>query len=84
MDASHTIMNELKSGKMFGKTEHGRMDDYFWWVLYKSDKFIYWQHFGQSTNRCTLKELEWIIRVIFRTTPDKFLEKYECIDSWSV
>ena len=29
MDALHTIMNDLKSGKTYGKTEHGRMGNYF-------------------------------------------------------
>ena len=79
MDALHTIMNDLKSGKTYGKTEHGRMCNYFWWELYKSGDLIYWRHFGQSANRCTLKDLEWIIRVIFRTTPEKFVTEYECI-----
>lgn len=81
MDALHTIMDALKSGKIYGKTEHGHMGDYFQWKLCKIDKFIYWRHFGQSANRCTLKDLEWIIRVIFGTTPEKFMTEYECIYS---
>lgn len=28
-------------------------------------KLIYWQHFGQSANRCNIKELTWIINTIF-------------------
>ena len=28
-------------------------------------QLIYWQHFGQSANRCNIKELTWIINTIF-------------------
>ena len=84
MDALHTIMNELKSGKMFGKTEHGTALDYFRWNVIKSGTFIRYRNFGQSSVGCNLKDLAWVIEVIFRTTPEKFLEKYECIDSWEV
>lgn len=84
MDALHTIMNELKSGKMFGKTEHGTVSDYFRWNVIKSGTFIRYRNFGQSSVDCNLKDLAWVIEVIFRTTPEKFLEKYECIDSWEV
>lgn len=79
MDALHTIMNNLKAGKVYGKTCEGRIEPYFWFVMYKDENFIHWLHFGQSANRCTLKELEWIIRVIFDTTPEKFMAEYECI-----
>lgn len=84
MDALHTIMNELKSGKMFGKTEHGTVSDYFRWNVIKSGTFIRYRNFGQSSVGCNLKDLAWVIEVIFRTTPEKFLEKYECIDSCEV
>lgn len=84
MDALHTIMNELKSEKMFGKTEHGTVSDYFWWNVIKSGPFIRYRNFGQSSVGCNLEDLAWVIEVIFRTTPEKFLEKYECIDSWEV
>ena len=81
MDALHTIMNELRAGKMFGKTEHGRVGNYFWWNLVKDGQFISYRNFGQSAIRCNLKELAWLIEVIFRTTPENFLEEYECIYS---
>ena len=84
MDALHTIMNALKSGKIYGKTEHGRMGDYFWWNVIKSGPFIRYRNFGQSSVGCNLEDLVWVIEVIFKTTPEKFLEKYECIDSWAV
>lgn len=84
MDALHTIMNALKSGKIYGKTEHGRMGDYFWWNVIKIGPFIRYRNFGQSSVGCNLEDLAWVIEVIFKTTPEKFLEKYECIDSWEV
>lgn len=28
-------------------------------------QLIFWQHFGQSANRCNIKELTWIINTIF-------------------
>lgn len=29
------------------------------------EKLIYWRHYGQSANKCNLKELTWIINTIF-------------------
>lgn len=78
MDALHTIMNNLKAGKVYGKTCEGRIEPYFWFVMCKDGNFIHWVHFGRSANRCNLKELKWIINVIFDTTPEKFIEEYEC------
>lgn len=81
MDALHTIMNELRAGKMFGKTKHGRMGDYFWWNMAQDGQFIRYRNFGQSAIRCNLEELAWLIKVIFKTTPEKFMTEYECIYS---
>lgn len=78
MDALHTIMKELRTGKVYGKTCEGRIKPYFWFVMYKDGNLIHWRHFGESSNRCNLKDLKWIIKVIFKTTPEKFIEEYEC------
>mgnify|MGYP007081924317 FL=1 len=84
MDALHTIMRELRAGKMFGKAEHGRVSDYFWCNMVKDGPFIHYRNFGQSAIRCNLEELSWLIKVIFRTTPEKFLAEHECIGSWEM
>lgn len=79
MDALHTIIRNLRAGKMFGKAKHGRVCDYFEWNMVKDGPFIQYRNYGQSAIRCNLEELSWLIKVIFRTTPEKFLAEHECI-----
>lgn len=38
--------------------------------LYKHGDYICWRHHGQSANRNTLKELEFVIDVIFKDDND--------------
>lgn len=78
------IMSDLKAGFTFGK-------DYTWdyynnkpyrfpffsSALYITpSKNIGWTNYGSSANKCNLSELEWIITVIFKTTPSGFLREY--------
>ena len=37
---------------------------------------IFWRNYGSSANANTLKDLLWIIQVIFRTSPEGFLTEY--------
>lgn len=36
-----------------------------------------WCHYGSSAEKATLESLEWLIRVIFRTTPEEFEKTYK-------
>lgn len=39
------------------------------------NKYIEWNHYGTSTCKMTLKDLEWILKVIFKgATPNDFIE----------
>lgn len=38
--------------------------------LYMTNGYIGWQHYGSSANKNTLKELQWVIDVIFNGDDD--------------
>ena len=82
------IMDDLKSGYTYGKDY---TFDYYHNCPYRFPFFktclsvgygrdfkqhIYWEHYGSSANKCTLKDLEWIITAIFQTTPVDFPRQY--------
>ena len=79
------IMHNLKQGRSYGQFRYWNYYDnrympfpMFWWNL-TFDKYanvIRWNNAGSSANKATLKELEWIITVIFKTTPIQFLHDY--------
>lgn len=79
------IMDDLKSGYSYGRDftfDHYNNKPlrypYFDAVLRLSPdgRLIRWQHFGSSANKCTLKDLNWIITEIFKTTPVDFIREY--------
>ena len=82
--ALHYIMDCLNAGFTFGKDcvwDYYKNEPfpfpYFDRVLYiTSQGNIGWRHFGSSANSKSLKSLYWIITVIFKLTPETFLEKY--------
>ena len=81
--ALRKIMESLKAGYSFGmdmiwnnyENKPYRFP-YFSTVLSASFGLIHWTHYGSSANKCNLKELAWIISVIFKTTPCEFLKTY--------
>ena len=82
-DALHRIMENLKNGKRYGKQVDYVRYPYFSTVLsihesnYNSKNYIFWCHYGSSANKVTLKDLDWIIRVMFNMTPEQFEAEYE-------
>jgi len=38
---------------------------------------IFWCHYGESANKCNLKELQWIITEVFCMTAETFSQKYK-------
>jgi hypothetical protein len=78
------IMEDLKAGYSFGKDYtydyyHGEplRYPYYGEALYITPcGSIGWTNYGSSANKCNLKELAWIISVIFKTTPSGFLLEY--------
>lgn len=81
------IMEILKQGEVFGYFMNFRKEDYHNpyhlpggymenIVLRMDDEYIWWYHFGSSANTISLKNLKFIITVIFHLKPSEFLEKY--------
>lgn len=84
-NATYQIMRCLKAGKAFGLDrtwdfyENCPLDHpYFNAVLWYDDvmNLIRWSHFGSSANKCTIHDLDWIIKTIFETSAGAFLCEY--------
>lgn len=71
------IMDELKAGKAFGKHVYNVKYPYFDFNLWISPtNYIHWKCYGESAHRVTMRDLAWIIRVIFKTTPIEFYKTH--------
>lgn len=76
-DALKRIYKNINAGKSYGYNVVNVQYPYFSDVLYKTRSgFIGWTRYGSSANKNTLKELQWIITVIFKTTPEDFEKAY--------
>ena len=78
MDTLHVIYNNLQKGKVYGYDFTNVRFPFFKIVLSKNGRFIHWSNYGSSANKNTLKDLKWIIEVIFECTPEDFVQKFEC------
>ena len=78
MKAIDIIYKNLMEGKYYGYVVKNVRFPYFHLSLYKRNKFFYWSNYGSSANDANKKELAWIIEVIFKMTPEEFINKYEC------
>lgn len=77
-DALHRIYRNLLMERSYGYfSTFNNGERYIHDVLYLTDYGnIGWNHYGSSANKCTLKELKWIITKIFDTTPEEFEDRY--------
>ena len=78
MTALKEIYKNINSGKKYGYVMENVKYPFFAAVLSANEQYIYWQHFGSSANKNTMESLAWILKNIFKLTPEEFLEKYEC------
>ena len=78
MTALKEIYNNINNGKKYGDIVKNVKDPFFWTVLIADEKYIYWRYFGESANDNTMDALAWILKNIFKLTPEEFIEKYEC------
>ena len=78
MKAIDVIYKNLMENKYYGYVVTNVRFPYFHLSLYKGKKFFYWNHYGSSANKATKKNLKWIIEVIFKMTPEEFINHYEC------
>lgn len=78
MTALKQIYNNINAGKKYGYMMNNVKYPFFDVVLSANQQYIYWRHFGSSANKNTVEDLEWILENIFKLSPEKFIEKYEC------
>ena len=78
MTALKEIYNNINNGKKYGDIVKNVKYPFFWTVLIADEKYIYWCYFGESANDNTMDALAWILKNIFKLTPEEFIEKYEC------
>lgn len=80
------IMDNLKSGIRFGKICPHRQGGYYFHTAlsygtgHDGRKYIFWNNYGSSACKPTLRELNWTIRNIFKMTPSDFFMTYTTYD----
>lgn len=74
------IYDNLMDGKRYGYVLRNVRFPVFHTILCKHwcKPIFCWNHYGSSANKATKKELQWIIEVIFKVTPEEFVNKFEC------
>ena len=71
------IYRDLNENIYYGKDVVDVRFPYFSYALYLTPSGnIGWTHYGSSANSNTLKDLLWTIQVIFRMTPEAFLQEF--------
>lgn len=80
MTALKEIYGNINSGKKYGHVMKNVKYPFFATVLTANEQYIFWQHFGSSANKNTIENLAWILESIFELSPEKFIEKYECVE----
>lgn len=80
-EALQEIYNNLMAGKRYARWFDFGVKYPFWDVkLYRHYQYFCWNNYGSSANSATKKDLAWIVEVIFKMTPQKFIETYTVID----
>lgn len=74
--ALNEIYENINAGNSYGKDFLNVRYPFFDTALSANKQYIYWRHYGSSANKNTRKELYWIITVIFRMSPEQFLQEY--------
>jgi hypothetical protein len=74
MTALDRIFKNLNAGYQYGDYIVNVRFPYFHTCLSISEnrEFIRWTHYGSSANENTKRDLQWIIEMIFKTTPGEF------------
>lgn len=81
--ALERIYNDLQECKTYGEFYFDMRFPVFQDRLYlTSGGYIGWTNYGSSAIENTLEGLEWVIKNIFGTTPEKFLAKYDRDDKY--
>ena len=80
MTALKEIYENINSGKKYGYVMEKVKYPFFDTVLSANEQYIYWQHFGSSANKNTIESLAWILKNIFKLSPEKFIKEYKCVE----
>ena len=75
MTALKEIYENINSGKKYGYVMEKVKYPFFDTVLSANEQYIYWQHFGSSANKNTIESLAWILKNIFKLSPEKFIKE---------
>lgn len=71
------IYNNLQDGRIYGYDFTKCKYPFFDPVLYLTKGgYIGWHHYGSSAAENKIEDLDWLIREIFRMTPEEFVQKY--------
>lgn len=71
------IYRDLNAGRRYGRDILNVTYPYFSSALWITEcGNIGWQHYGSSAERNTKKDLNWIIKIIFKLSPVEFLSVY--------
>lgn len=75
------IFNNLKAGKYYAEfLSNVRFPCHYTVLRFeKSKKLFCWTHYGSNANDATKAELRWILKVIFKMSPEDFIKKYDCL-----
>lgn len=81
MNALEQIYQNLQQGKRYGTyfaMRFAAFHDCLWVDWHRT--YIHWNNYGGGANRNTVEELAWVLKQIFRTTPEQFLKVYQVYD----
>ena len=80
--ALHTIYDNIKNGFIYGyyyePTNPALKEDKLFWVVMSLTihNNIYWNNYGSSATKASIKNLKWLLDTIFGMTATEFMEKY--------
>ena len=76
-DALRELFEDLKAGSVYGHQVNNVPYPFFWENVGIHDGYIKWNHYGASANAVSMNDLAFVVFVIFRTTPRRFMTEYE-------
>ena len=79
--AFEEIYWNLKEGKCYTEfLGNVRFPCHYTVLFYDPIKKLFcWRNYGSSANKATKAKLRWILKVIFKMTPEEFIQTYDCL-----
>lgn len=81
------VYDNLNNGFIYATWQEDLRFPGYWAVMWKVTgnnfkPYIYWNNYGSSHEPFTKHYVKWLIEEIFRTTPEQFTKKYECVSEY--